>query len=79
VSKRDFDKNFVIAILAGGVGIMLYEILQVSFKFWFTKTLSFDEFNNEIWPKAFAGISVALFALFYAVITRRKLNNKTDN
>ena len=78
MSKRDFDKNFVIAILAGGVGIMLYEILQTAFKFWFTNTLSYADFNNEIWPKAFAGISVALFALVYAIITRKKMN-KTDN
>ena len=77
MSNRSFDKNFVIAILAAGIGIMLYDVLQISFQFW-THTISYDDWNKAIPPKVFAGISVALFALFYALITRKKSNHKID-
>jgi len=72
MNNRSFDKNFVIAILAAGIGIMFYDALQISFKFW-SQAISFDDFNKEIPPKVFAGISVALF---YAIITRKKSNQK---
>ena len=71
MNKHDFDKNFVIAILAGGIGIMFYDIIQLTYKFLITQTISYVEFTDELGPKGFAGISVALFALFYAIITRK--------
>lgn len=70
IDKRNFDRNIVIAILAGAIGIMLYDVLQVSFRFWFTNTLSFEEYNNEVNPKIFAGITVMLFALAYGIIAK---------
>ena len=78
MSNRSFDKNFVIAMLAAGIGFMLYDVLQISFQFW-SHTISYDEWNKEIQPKVFAGISVALFALVYALITRKKSNHKVNS
>lgn len=80
MNKRSFDDNIVIAILAGGIGIMLYDVFQLWFGFWFAHTVSIDDFNKEIPPKALAGIAVMLFALFYALIARflRKRQNNTS-
>lgn len=78
IDKRSFDKNIVIAILAGGIGIMLYDVLQVSYRYWFTNTLSFEDYNKEVNPKIFAGIIVMLFAVIYAVIVKFSRKSKSS-
>lgn len=69
MSNQSFDKNIIIAILAGGFAILVYDILQISFQFWF-HIITLDEWNKQFFPKAFAGIAVMLFALFYALIAK---------
>lgn len=69
MSNQSFDKNIIIAILAGGFAILVYDVLQISFQFWL-HIISFDDWNKQFFPKAFAGIAVMLFALFYALIAK---------
>lgn len=74
-SKRRFDENIITGFLAGGFGIMLYEVLKTLYGHWFVKSLTNDEINKEIHPMIFAGFLVGLFALVYALIvwwSRRK-------
>ena len=79
MDRRTFDNNFVVAILAGGTGIMLYELFELWFRL-HTNTILVDDFYKEFYPKAFAGIIVLLFALFYAILTRGKqINNKVHS
>jgi hypothetical protein len=81
MSKKVYDQNIITGFLAGGFGIMLYEIFKVWYGTLFVKPLSRDEFNNEIFPMVFAGFLVALFAICYAVLTWkiRKKETTADN
>lgn len=69
MSKRRYDENIITGLLAGGFGIMLYDVFQVWYESLFIKTIPSDEFNKAIFPMIFAGFLVALFATCYAIIS----------
>lgn len=71
MNNQRYDENIVTGFLAGGFGIMLYEVFKTWYGFLFVKTLSPDQFNKKIYPMVFAGFLVALFAVCYALITWR--------
>jgi len=69
MSRRRYDENIVTGFLAGGFGIMLYEVFKTWYGSLFVKTLAPDEFSKEIFPMVFAGFLVGLFAVCYALIS----------
>lgn len=69
---KEWDKHFVIALLAGGLGILLYEMSQTIFNYYISKMISFEVFSNELNSKGAAGIIVLIAALAYALIFRKK-------
>jgi len=80
MNKRRYDENIVTGLLAGGFGIMLYDVFQAWYGTLFVKTLSPDAFNKEIYPMLFAGFLVASFAVVYALISwwLRKKQSEND-
>lgn len=80
MSRKLYDQNIITGFLAGGFGIMLYEIFKVWYGTLFVKTLPPDEFNKEIYPMIFAGFLVALFAVGYAVLSWKiRKKEETNN
>lgn len=71
---RDWDRHFVIALLAGGLGIMLYEISQSVLNQFFGKPIPFEDYTHEILFKGFAGIVVMITAIIYTIVYRKKEN-----
>jgi hypothetical protein len=78
MSKRRYDENIITGLLAGGFGIMLYEV----FKAWyqsFIQPIPHDEFMKTISPMIFAGFLVAAFAVCYAVFIWHLRKKQTNN
>ena len=80
MSKRRYDENIITGLLAGGFGIMLYEVFKAWYPSLFIETIPHDEFMNTIKPMVFAGFLVAAFAVCYAVISwwLRKKQSQTS-
>jgi hypothetical protein len=60
--------------MAGGLGIMLYEISQSMLNQFFGKPIPFEDFTNGILFKGFAGTAVLIAAMIHAFVYRKKEN-----
>ena len=76
--KSLYDLNIVTGLLAGGIGIMFYEIFQILYHNLFVESMPPKEFNEIILPKVFAGFLIAGIAFVYAVIVWWKRKNRKN-
>lgn len=72
MDKQTFDKTIMLSIVTGGIVVAMYGVLEISLKFMFTHTLSFEDYRNDTLTTTFAGLTVSIIGLFYGIITLRK-------
>ncbi len=77
MNKLHFDESIVTGLVAGGLGIMIYDLVQIMIGYYLTNTITSIDFQKQLPTKAYAGLTVVLIAFVYAIIIKilRKPNH----
>lgn len=67
MDRLSLEQSIVVAIMSGGLVILLAGVFEAFFKFSVTRELSSDSYQHDINLAIFVGVPVILFSLFLAI------------